>query len=127
MSRVEAAGLRRLEQDDDEVGLLAYCLEGKATTEQGEEFFGRVQAAHDAGRKVRMYYELIGFPSAEMGVVLEKFKHIGAMWNAIERMAIVGDQGWLGIYTKLVDPITKPDIRHFKADEKDAALAWLRE
>ena len=123
----DSKGLTRLEIDDDEAGLLAYSLAGKATTEQGEEFFTRVQTAHDAGRKVRVYYEMHGFPSADMGVVRTKLEHLGAMWNAIERMALVGDQGWLAIYTKLADPVTKPDIRHFSTDEKDAALAWLRE
>ena len=41
-------------------------------------------------------------------------------------MAIVGDAGWLELYAKVIDPITKPDIRHFGTADKDAALAWLR-
>ena len=44
-----------------------------------------------------------------------------------ERMAIVGDAAWMGLYAKIVDPITKPDIKHFTLDQRDETIAWIRE
>jgi len=127
MSSTESAGLRLLDIDDPEAGILAYALHGKVTAEQGEEVFSRFREAAEAGRKLRLYYELEGFPSAEGSVYLDKMKSLGAILKTIERMALVGDQRWLGVYTAIVDPITKADIKHFKSDEKDAAAAWVRE
>jgi len=127
MSSVESKGMRRLELDDPEAGVLAYSVEGKISAEQGQELFERVRAAANEGRRLRLYYEIHGFPTAEAGVYLDKLKAIGTIWRTIERMAIVGDQRWLGVYTAMFDPITKPDLKHFKTGQKDAALAWIRE
>ncbi len=124
---MEHAGLTRLEFDDPAAGLMAYSVGGKITAEQAQEVFDAIQAAADAGRKLRLYYELHGFPTAEPSVFVEKLKHMGAIWRAVERMAIVGDQRWLGVYTKLMDPVTKPDLRHFGVEEREAARAWLAE
>ena len=41
-------------------------------------------------------------------------------------MAIVGDAGWMDVYVTLMDPITKPDFKHFSTSEREEALAWLR-
>lgn len=120
-------GLTKLDVDDPDAGIAAYRLEGKASTEQAQEVFDRVEAAAAAGKKLRLYYELEGFPSAEAGVFFEKLKHVGAILRTIERAAYVGDQGWLKVIAQVFDPITKMEMRHFSMDQKEAALAWLRE
>ena len=42
-------------------------------------------------------------------------------------MAIVGDAGWMLVWATIFDPVTKPDLRNFKTDQREEALAWLRE
>ncbi len=127
MSNVDSAGLRRLDIDDPEAGILAYSIEGKVTSEQGQEIFERIEEAAKQGRKLRLYYELHGFPTAEAGVYLDKLKALGTILRTIERVAVIGDQRWLAVYTAIFDPITKADLRHFTTEEKDAAAAWVRE
>ena len=83
--------------------------------------------AKSAGRKIRIYAEMSALPSTEGAVMVDKLKRLGTIVATLERMAIVGDAGWLGLYGKLVDPITNFDIRHFRTAERDAAIAWIRE
>ena len=127
MADVETTGLQLLEFDDPDAGIIAYTVGGKITGEQAQEIWDRVDAAAADGCKLRLYCEMHGFPTAEPSVFIEKLKRMGKIMKTIERMAIVGDQRWLGAYTKIFDPITKPDLRHFTSDEKDDAQAWIRE
>ena len=120
-------GLITLDFNDPISGILAYRVEGKVTAEQGHEVFTAIGEAAEEGRKLRLYYEIEGLPTAAPSVYLEKVRSLPAIFKTLERMALVGDQGWLGIYAKLFDPITRMEIRHFLENEADAAIAWLRE
>jgi SpoIIAA-like len=127
MTDLETPGLQLLDIDDAEAGLIAYTVGGKITAEQTQEIWDRVDAAAEGGRKLRFYCEMHGFPTAESSVYIEKLKHVGKLMKTIERMAIVGDQRWIGAYTKIMDPITKPDLRHFTSEQVADARAWIRE
>jgi len=127
MTSSEATGLQLLDLDDAEASIIAYAVGGKITSEQAQEIWDRVDAAAAEGQKLRLYYEMQGLPSAEPSVFLDKMKRMGKIMRTIERMAIIGDQRWLGAYAKIVDPITKMDIRHFTTEQKEEAAEWIRE
>ena len=42
-------------------------------------------------------------------------------------MAVIGDAGWMSVWATIFDPVTKPDLRHFKTDQREEAQAWLHE
>lgn len=121
-------GFSLLEFDDPEGGLLAYAMSAGALTE-GEmaPIWKRFDDAKAKGTKLRLFAEMHGMPNVEPGFVWDKLKRIGTIMGTVERMAIVGDAGWLELYAKVIDPLTKPDVRHFGTAERDAALDWLRE
>ncbi|MEM7136961.1 MAG: STAS/SEC14 domain-containing protein [Myxococcota bacterium] len=128
MGEEEASGIQLLDEDDATDGLLAYAMEaGDVSDEALAPIWRRFDDAKAAGTKVRVYAEMRGIPSVHASMILDKLKRLGTILGTVERMAIVGDAGWLELYAKLVDPITKPDIRHFATSNKDGALAWLRE
>ena len=127
MSETEMAGFQLLDFDDAEAGIIAYSVGGRITGEEAQVVWDRVDAAAAEDRKLRLYCEMQKFPTSEGSVFLEKMKRLGKLLKTIERMAIVGDQRWLGAYTKIVNPITKTDIRHFPSEEKNDAIAWIRE
>ena len=58
---------------------------------------------------------------------MDKLKRLGTIFSTMERMAIVGDAGWMDVYAKIVDPITKFDVRHFTVEQKKDAICWLKE
>lgn len=127
MTKLETATFHPLDFDEPEGRLIAYEVGGKITAEQARPLFDRIERAAAEGRKLRVYYELHGFPTSEPGVLLEKLKHLGTILKTIERIAIVGDQRWLTAYTVIFDPITKADIRNFKSDDQAAARTWIQE
>lgn len=119
-------GLRFLDFDDEANGILAYAIEGDLTEDEVAPVWARFEEAKEFDQKVRIYAEMSVFPKAEPSLILDKLKRLGTIMSTVERLAIVGDAGWMEIYAKVIDPITKPDIKHFSTAEKEDAIAWLR-
>ena len=108
-------------------GILAYAIEGGEIDDDVlATIWRRFEDAAEAGTKIRVYAEMRAVPSIRGSLVMDKLKRLGTIMSATDRMAIVGDQGWLDLYAKIVDPITKPAIKHFTTDQKEEALAWVR-
>jgi hypothetical protein len=128
MNEEAKTGLRFLDFDDKTAGILAYALDGSEISESDvAPIWARFDDAKANGKKIRIYAEMSAIPSAGGGVIVEKFKHLGNIMSTLERMAIVGDAGWMGIYAKVINPITKPDIRHFTTEQRTDAVAWIKE
>ena len=128
MNEEAKTGLRILDIDDEEAGIVAYAVDGsKITEDEAAPIWQRFEDAKASGRKIRVYAEMSGIPSSSGAVIVEKLKHLGSIMSTMERMAVVGDAGWMGIYAKIADPITKFDIKHFTTEQKDEAIAWIRE
>lgn len=121
-------GFRLLDVDDSEGGLLAYALdEGAVADAELKPLWRRFDDAAAAGTNLRVYAEMHSLPDFGAEMVVDKLKRFKTIMSTIERMAIVGDAEWLAVYAKTIDPIIKPDIKHFPTADKDAALAWLRD
>jgi len=127
MTEETDGSLELLEFDDPDEGMLAYAVHGKITAEAAAPIFERFSTAHEAGTKIRIYADMQDYSGFELGVVTEKAKHMRAIFGTVERMAVVGDAGWMSVWATIFDPVTKPDLRNFKTDQGEAALAWLRE
>lgn len=50
-----------------------------------------------------------------------------AGWKLIERLAIVCDDHLLSDVARLKETLSHAEVRHFAVDQRDRALAWLRE
>jgi hypothetical protein len=113
--------------DDEASGLLAYSIRSGALDDaELNAVWKRFDDAASGGTKIRIYAEMSGFPSINASVLMDKLKRLGTIMSTTERMAIVGDAGWMDVYVTLMDPITKPDLKHFSTSEREEALAWLR-
>ena len=121
------SGVKFLEADDVANGVLAYAIDGgEIDDDQLATIWRRFEDAAEAGTKIRIYAEMRAMPSIRGGFIMDKLKRLGTIMSVTERMAIVGDQGWLDLYAKIVDPITNLAIKHFTTDQKEEALAWVR-
>ena len=127
MTEETDGSLELLDFDDPEQGLLAYAVHGKITAEAAAPIFARFSTAHEAGTKIRIYADMQNYGGFELGVVTEKAKHMRAIFGTVERMAIIGDAGWMSVWATVFDPVTKPDLRRYNTDQAEEALAWLRE
>ena len=128
MSEDRRYGLKMLDFDDAEGGILAYSIDGGDISDDAAAIiWQRFDDAQAAGRKIRLYAEMSAIPKVSGKLVADKLKRLGAIFTTMDRMAIVGDAGWMDIYAKIVDPITRFDVKHFTSEQKEEAVAWLRE
>lgn len=128
MNEAVKNGWKLLPMDDEGAGILAYAVdEGELPEEALAPIWSRFATAAENGSKIRIYAEMHAMPSVSGGIIVEKLKHLKNIMSTIERMALVGDAGWMEIYAKLVDPITKADIRHFTLDDSEKAKNWIWE
>ncbi len=128
MSEESKYGLKMLAIDNEKRGILAYSIDGgKISEDAAAPIWKRFDDAKDQGKKVRLYAEMSALPKASGGLVMEKLKRLGTIFTTIDRMAIVGDSGWMDVYAKIVDPITTFDVKHFATEQKDEAIAWISE
>ena len=128
MSEVRKYGLKMLGFDSAEKGILAYSIDGGEISEEAAAtIWKRFDDAKAEGRKIRLYAEMSALPKTSGRLVMDKLKRLGTIFTTIDRMAIIGDAGWMDVYAKIVDPITKFDVKHFTTDQKDEAISWIRE
>ncbi|MBT8444488.1 MAG: STAS/SEC14 domain-containing protein [Gammaproteobacteria bacterium] len=128
MSEEAKTGWQLLPMDDEGAGILAYAVgDGQISEGDVAPIWPRFDAAAASGNKIRVYAEMHAMPSVSGGMIVEKLKHLKNIMSTVERMALVGDAGWMEIYAKLADPITKAEIRHFSLDQSEAAKNWIWE
>ena len=128
MNEATKTGWKLLPMDDEGAGILAYAVDGgEIPEEELAPIWARFDAAAERGDKIRIYAEMHAMPSVSGGMIVQKLKHLKNIMSTVERMALVGEKGWMEIYAKLVDPIIKADIRHFTLDQIEAAKNWIWE
>jgi hypothetical protein len=128
MTDADKVGWRLLDMDDEGAGVLAYGIDdGEIDEDEIAPIWERFESADARGDRIRIYAEMHALPSVSGGLIVDKLKRLKSIMSTVERFALVGDAGWLGIYTKLVDPITRADIRHFTFDESEQAKNWIWE
>ena len=49
------------------------------------------------------------------------FEHL----SDITHVAVVADQGWIGAYVNMLNPLMKAEFKHFKRPELEVAQSWL--
>ena len=104
---------------------MAVELDGQMTTEDMKAMVDRLQAIVDRGEKALLYLDMKNYKGFELGVASEKLKHIGMLWKALDRYAIIGDTRWMEIWIKIINPLTHQEIRQFHSDKTAEAWAWL--
>ena len=82
------------------------------TAEDMKALVERLQPIVDRGEKANLYIDMKDYEGSELGVVAEKIKHMGMLWKAIDKYAIVGAPRWMEIWSKVIDP------RHASAHPK---------
>ena len=117
--------VRFLEPPIPDDRIVAVEMEGRFTVDDMKTVIERLQAIVDRGEKALMYVDMKGYEGFEWGVASEKLKHMGMLWSALDKYAVVGDARWMEIWIKIVDPITPQQMKHFRPEERDEAWAWL--
>lgn len=106
---VEVSIVGRLTQDD--------CERFAAVIDQGVDRFGQV----------RVLFDCCGFDGWTLDGLMEDAKFGIKHYNALFRLAIVGNKAWERAFATLCRPFTKADVQYYDISEIDLARAWLKE
>jgi len=72
--------------------------------------------------------EATSFPGWEnFGAFLSHFRFVRDHHRHIAKVAVVSDSAFLSVAPRFADHIVSAKVRHFAANEHDAAMAWLQE
>lgn len=119
------SGMQFIESPQPNDRVVAVGVDGEITAEDMKALVDRFQSIVDRGEKVLLFVDMQGYKGWEFGVATEKLKNVGMLWKAFERYAILGDQRWMEIWVKIIDPLTPQEIKHFAPDQADEAWEWL--
>lgn len=76
--------------------------------------------------KVKLYLEIVQLKGISFRALWEDIKTSVQHYNTLERVAIIGDQGWLKASVKVGDVLTPGlDLAAFGSEERQRAIAWL--
>ena len=119
------SGMRFIEPPQPDDRVVATEIDGQMTAEDMKAVIERLQAIVDRGEKALLFVDMQNYEGFEFGVATEKLKHIGMLWKALDKYAIVGASRWMEIWVDIVDPLTHQQIKHFSPDRSDEAWVWL--
>ncbi|MCF7982924.1 MAG: STAS/SEC14 domain-containing protein [Thiohalocapsa sp.] len=103
-------------------------IEGAMTAQEFDDALAQFKSAIDEHGSIRVLEIIgsLGTPPVPWSKFWEDvkfgFEHLGDISHA----AVVADQGWIGIYTKMLDPLLKAEIKWFKRSDLPAAREWLK-
>ncbi|MDJ0643110.1 MAG: STAS/SEC14 domain-containing protein [Erythrobacter sp.] len=127
VDETEGPSVRMLQSEDP--GIAIYEIDGKIRKRDmavGKEILQKFLDDREPRKLMAVIKDFAGFELALLAdrelfrMKLEAAKHL-------DRYAFVGAPKWLEGYISTMDTLTKPEMRTFDADERDEALAWLRE
>jgi hypothetical protein len=81
----------------------------------------------ERGKLTGLLIEAASFPGWEsFGALIEHLRFVHDHHRNIDRVAAVTDDAFLKIAPRIAQHFAHPEIRVFRTDEKDKALAWLQ-
>jgi SpoIIAA-like len=107
----------------------AGCLEihfsGKVTAPEYQQFLNTVRERLMANNQLNLVVEFAGFEFyGDFETAKQDLKFGFGEYKSIHRAAFVGDQKWIGWFTRFVGPFTRAEEMQFPADQLDDAVKW---
>jgi hypothetical protein len=120
-----AKALKFVEMGPDNV--LGLAIVDKMEVADYEKFDYYLEDHVQKHGKARIFLEIVDMKGLSLRALYEDLKTAVKHYNSIERMAIIGDQGWLKGSVKVSDLLTPGlDMAAFGTDERQRAIDWLK-
>jgi hypothetical protein len=105
---------------------LAVHFSGQVTGAEYQQFLDALAARLKTGVQVGLVVEFAGFEFyGDFEAARLDLKFGFGEYKRIHRAAFVGDQKWLGWFTRLIGPFTRAEEKHFPEGQIEAAYAWV--
>lgn len=123
LERVPA--VRRIETD--RMDAFAFEIAGEFNAGDAENLYGLLEGAYALSDRIDLLVRLTGLESVDLSGLSadtagsmreEAARHVG-------RCAVVGDDGWASRVTRLFEPVSGVEIRHFAPADEAQAWEWI--
>ena len=123
--RPHEPAIRIIETDSEDV--IGFELNGKLDVEDVEAAAANFERAFESGRPLRILGRIKRIGGVEPGALFSS-EYVRMKMHAlqrVERYALVGGPTWLRAWVTMIDPLFRIEVRHFPADQEEAAWSWL--
>ena len=100
-------------------------LHGKLSRHDFEQFVPDTEKLIARYGKIRLLVTMHDFDGWDIGALWEEIKWEAKHFNDMERIAIVGDEGWHQYMASVCQPFTTAKVRYFNLDQIEAAYTWV--
>jgi hypothetical protein len=104
---------------------LVVHFSGRLTGPEYQQFLDALGERLKTGSQDNLVVEFAGFEFyGDFETARKDFKFGFGDYKHIRRAAFVGDQKWIEWFTRLVDPFTRTEEKHFPEGQIDGAFDW---
>ncbi len=114
-------------EDISQGNLLAYQVIGDVTQEDYPILEADMDALTATTDDVRLLMDMTQFHWAKVNAWDDDWRFGRKYHHVIKRLVMMGDKKWQEWMTKLAAGFYAEDVRFYRPDEMDQAIAWLKE
>ena len=117
--------IRMIETDNPD--MLAFELDGRIREPDIAAISDRFRAAMESGKPVALLGRIHRYDGIELGAIFNRdyieVKLRGL--RSVGRYALVGGPDWLATWVTCIAPLVRTEVRHFAANDEEAAWSWI--
>ena len=102
-------------------------IHGKEGLDQYKQLVPETQGLVSEAQKVRILARMHDFDGWDAGSLWATARWDAAVFDHIERIAVVGEKTWEECATGFSKPFKTATVRYFTMEQLDAARAWLND
>lgn len=114
-------------KEENDGKLLTIRVTGKLIKDDYAEFVPAFERLVQQHGKLRVLFDMTDFHGWELSAAWEDTKFAIQHFADIDRLAMIGDQGWQHGMAMFCKPFTKAQVRYFDHAKAAEARKWLNE
>jgi hypothetical protein len=114
-------------QESPDSNIVEMTLSGSITAQEFDDTLAQFKSAIERHGRIRVLEDIgeLDTPPIPWSKFWEDVKFGFEHLSDMTHVAVVADQGWIAAYVKMLNPLMKAEIKHFKRAELEAARVWL--
>jgi hypothetical protein len=107
--------------------IVEFTIDGKITKEEFDDIIARFEAAIQKHGTVRVLEHVRSFGGMPVSKFWDDIKFGFRNMKNFSHAAVVADQKWIEVFTKMAKPFISAEVRYFNEAEMERARKWLGE
>jgi hypothetical protein len=116
-------------QTHSDSNIVEMTIHGSVTAQEFDDTLAKLKAAIERHGRIRMLEDIgeLDTPPIPWSKLWADVKFGFEHLSDVTHVAVVADQGWIGAYVNMLNPLMKAELKHFKRAELDVARDWLKQ